>query len=281
MTFLPLRTFLLAAAFLAPALAEEALFFDRGHDSEVLRERRNFRIFMPSDYGTATAKRYPVVYWFHDSSERYNRAEDQRNYDSGPDYGGDTIAAYVGAHDVIVVKLDGSNPRPGGGGDASPWNVSPVETDRQFPFYFPELVAYIDASYRTIAGREHRGVAGTGSGGFLAYWIAGQHPHLVSSATAYMPAAELYAGPRGFDVETSLADLAANVSGVRTRLVMGTLSRSRFYHQQLNGVWQFLAPSHVTQDLDFDYGAPRLADTLNFHLKSSPSLCRNHRPGAT
>jgi hypothetical protein len=267
MAILPLKSILLAAL-LAPLCAQEALFFDRNHESEVLRERRNFRIFMPSDYGTAAAKRYPVVYWFHGENELYNRAEDHRDYDAGSDYGGDTIAKYVGTHDLIVVKLDGANPRTGGQENPRPWNVSPVETDRQFSFYFPELVAYIDASYRTIADRDHRGVAGTGWGGFLAYWIAGQHPHLVSSATALLPATELYAGPRGFDVETNLADLAANMSGVRTRLVMGTLSRSRFYHQRLNGVWLFVAPHHVTQDLDFDYGAPRLSDTLDFHLKS-------------
>src|ERR1041384_2042172 len=77
----------------AAAHASEALISDRSHWSEVLREARNFRIFLPGDYGDST-KRYPVIYWFHGYSERHNRpVQDQknRNYDTGPDYWGDTI----------------------------------------------------------------------------------------------------------------------------------------------------------------------------------------------
>src|SRR5579862_5023778 len=132
----------------------DALIQDRTHDSQVFGETRNYRIFLPPDYATS-GKRYPVIYWFHGWSERYNKPVDQpkdRNYDEGSDYGGDTIGAYVGGHDVIVVKWDGYNPRP--------YNISPVETSRQFPLYFPELVDYIDTNYRTIADREHRATSG-------------------------------------------------------------------------------------------------------------------------
>src|SRR5215471_16307671 len=105
---------LLLALFLAlvPAgRAAEALIQDRTHDSQVFGETRNYRIYLPPDYASS-AKRYPVIYWFHGWSERHNKPVENpkdRNYDMGPDYGGDTIAAYVGAHDVIVVKWDGYN----------------------------------------------------------------------------------------------------------------------------------------------------------------------------
>src|ERR1051326_5600236 len=89
--------FLLASA----AWSAGALIQDRTHDSQVFGETRNYRIFLPPDYATS-GKRYPVIYWFHGYSERYNKPVDNpkdRNYDAGSDYGGDTIAGYVGSHD--------------------------------------------------------------------------------------------------------------------------------------------------------------------------------------
>jgi enterochelin esterase-like enzyme len=59
---------------LAPtASAAEALIQDRTHDSQVFGETRNYRIFLPPDYGTS-GKRYPVIYWFHGWSERHKQA---------------------------------------------------------------------------------------------------------------------------------------------------------------------------------------------------------------
>lgn len=255
--------FLLVAA--SAAHAAEALISDRNHDSEVLREKRDFRIFLPSDYGESV-KRYPVIYWFHGYGERHNRPvadPPKRNYDSGPDYWGDTIGAYVAKHDLIVVKLDGFNPPT-----IRPWNIGPVETDRQFPFYFPELVAYIDAGYRTLADRNHRATAGLSMGGFMSFWIAGKYPHLISSASNFMGSSEFFTGPRGFDVEYRHDEMAANYNGVRTRLVTGTKDFIQFYHRRMNATWLFTAPHHETEEIEFDHGTPLLAKTLDFHMKA-------------
>ena len=156
--------------------AAEALVQDRTHESQVLGESRNYRIFLPPDYGTSN-KRYPVVYWFHGYSERHNKpaaSRNDRNYDQGSDYGGDTIAAYVGSHDVIVVKWDGYNPRTKDEKYPRPYNISPVETAGNFLSTSPSWSDYIDASYRTIADREHRATAGLSMGGFMSFWIVGQ-----------------------------------------------------------------------------------------------------------
>jgi poly(3-hydroxybutyrate) depolymerase len=250
--------------------AAEALISDRTHDSEALRETRNFRIFLPSDYATS-GKRYPVIYWFHGFGERYNRASTElphRDYDSGSDYWGDTIGAYVSSHDLIVVKLDGFNPRAPKDEYIRPWNIGPVETDRQFPFYFAELAAYIDSGYRTIADRNHRGTAGFSMGGFMSLWIAGKYPHLVSSASAFMPSTEFFAGPKGFDVEYRHDEMSGNYNGVRTRVVTGTKDFIRFYHRGLNAIWQFTAPHHETAEYEFDHGTPRISETLDFHMRA-------------
>ena len=79
------KTALLILTIASAAHATEALIEDRTHDSQVLRETRHFRIFLPGDYGTS-GKRYPVIYWFHGYSERYNQpvqGQKDRNYDTG------------------------------------------------------------------------------------------------------------------------------------------------------------------------------------------------------
>src|SRR5207237_10530586 len=120
------------------------------------------------------------------------------NHAAAPDYRGDTIAAYAGSHDVIVVKWDGYNPRTPDEKYPRPYNISPVETTRQFPLYFPELVDYIDTNYRTIADREHRATSGLSMGGLMSFWVSGKYPDLVSSASNFMGSSEFLVRPLDF-----------------------------------------------------------------------------------
>ena len=262
------KTAVLFLTIASAAHAAEALIEDRTHDSQVLRETRHFRLFLPGDYGTS-GKRYPVIYWFHGYSERYNQpvqGQKDRNYDTGPDYWGDTIGAFVTNHDVIVVKLDGYNPRTRGEKYPRPWNIGPVETDRQFPFYFQELAAYIDANYRTKPDRDHRATAGLSMGGFMSFWVAGKFPQLVSSASNFMGSSEFVVGHHGLEVEYRHDEMSGNYNGVRTRLVTGTKDFIQFYHRRMNAIWLFTAPDHQTEDIEFDHGTPKMAKTLDFHM---------------
>jgi hypothetical protein len=262
---------LLLLLYALPVRAAEAIILDRVHFSQVFMETRNYRIFLPPDYETS-GKRYPVVYWFHGWSERFNKPvadNPHRNYDEGADYGGDNIANFVAAHDVIVVKWDGYNPRFAGDNYPRPYNISPVETTRQFPLYFPELVDFIDANYRTIADRDHRATAGLSMGGFMSFWIAGKYPHLISSASNFMGSSEFYVGPRDFPVEYRHDETYGNYEGMRTRLVTGKRDFIQFYHRQMNAIWLFTRPWHETEDFDSDHGTPGMAKTLAFHMNAS------------
>jgi len=265
-----LARFICAILTALPLLGAEAIIQDRVQFSQVFEETRNFRIFLPPDYATS-GKRYPVIYWFHGWSERYNKPMDDppnRNYDSGADYGGDNIANFVATHDVIVVKPDGFNPRFSGDNYKRPYNVSPVETNRQFPLYFPELVDFIDANYRTIADRDHRAITGFSMGGFMSYWIAGKYPQLISSASSFMGSPEFFVGPRDFPVEYNHDVMYGNYDGVRTRLVTGTRDFIQFYHRQMNAIWKYARDWHETEDFDSDHGTPGIAKTLTFHMNA-------------
>jgi len=267
-----MRRLLLLLVLALAVRGAEPLILDETHESRVLGETRHYRIFLPPDY-TASGKRYPVIYWFHGWSERYNKpvARDPgRNYDQGEGgvYGGDTIARFVGSHDVIVVKWDGYNPRTPGETYLRPYNISPVETDRQFPLYFPELVAYIDSHYRTIADQEHRATAGLSMGGFMSFWIAGKYPDLVGSASNFMGSSEFFVGPRGFPVEYRHDEMHNNYDGERTRLVMGTRDFIRFYHTRMNAIWKYTRPFYETAEFDSDHGTPHMGETLEFHMRA-------------
>src|SRR5580693_4437247 len=116
---------------------------DRTHDSVVMGRVQSYQVVLPPGYA-ASKKRYPVVYWFH-GFEQSSATRDEE------------IAAYVAAHDVIVVKS------------------GPVETVGLYPLYFPELVDHIDKTLRTDANRDHRAVTGFAMGGFVALWLAGKY----------------------------------------------------------------------------------------------------------
>jgi len=253
-----------------PIFGAEAIVQDRVQFSQIFGETRNFRIFLPPDYATS-AKLYPVIYFFHGWSERYNKPVDDppnRNYDTGPDYGGDNIANFVAGHDVIVVKWDGYNPRFNGDDYKRPYNVSPVETTRQFPLYFPELVDFIDSNYRTIADRDHRATSGLSMGGFMSFWIAGKYPQLVSSASNFMGSPEFFVGPRDFPVEYNHDVMYGNYEGLRTRLVTGSRDFIQFYHREMNAIWKYARDWHETEDFDSDHGTPGMAKTLAFHMNA-------------
>ncbi|HUQ92755.1 MAG TPA: alpha/beta hydrolase-fold protein [Bryobacteraceae bacterium] len=261
---------LLLLAGAAPAQeTREAAIRDLTFQSEVFNEQRNFRIFLPPNYDLAKDKRYPVIYFFHGHGERHNRPpRSNPGYDSGPVYGGDNIAAFVSRNDVIVVKWDGANPRTPGEDYIRPYNISPVETNRQFPLYFPELVRHIDSRFRTIADRDHRATAGLSMGGFMSFWIAGKYPHLVGSASNFMGSSEFFTGPREFPTEYRHDEMYRNYEGLRTRIVTGSSDFIRWYHRRMNLIWDYTRLPHEHEEFDSGHGTPGMAKTLAFHMEA-------------
>lgn len=220
-------------------LAHSDTIIDSRHYSNVMGEIRNFRIFLPPGYAKNPQKRYPVIYFFHGWGQRYfgEGAEEYAGYDKGEQNKGDNIDNYVKKHDVIVVKADGYNRREDEEYYRRPYNVLPVETHRQFPIYFPELVNYIDDRYRTIATRQQRAVAGLSMGGFMTFYLAAKYPHLVSSAGSFCGSPEFVLGPYEFPVEYKHMDMYRNLAGINVRLHYGDKDFIRSYHQDMNRTW--------------------------------------------
>jgi len=243
---------------------------DSMHYSNVFGEIRNYRIFLPPAYFQNPQKKYPVIYFLHGWSQRYfgDGGQNYEQFDSGNQSKGDNIANFVSSHDVIVVKSDGYNRSPGEKYYFRPYNVTPVETFRQFPIYYPELIDYIDAHYKTIADREHRAISGLSMGGFMTFWISGKYPDLFTAAGNFCGSAEFEVGPKDFPVEYRHIDMHKNYGAVKLRLNYGDKDFIRSYHEDMNKIWPQLMDNYEYKIYDAEHSTCGMGEMFGFFMKT-------------
>lgn len=131
-------------------------------------EVRTIPIYLPPGYEDGL-DRYPVVYALHGYYETPNWMTGM-----GPTL--DTLVANGEAQNMILVFPDGDNLFNG-----SQYLSSPTIGDYE-SYIARELVAYVDANYRTIANREARGIAGCSMGGNGALHLAFTFPDIFGTA---------------------------------------------------------------------------------------------------
>lgn len=127
---------------------------------------QSYLIALPSDYAHEPGKRYPVLYLLHGAL-------------STPDeYLVCLRLLEMTAHeDLIVVMPDG-----GQAGFYLDWYDG---TQHWETADIHHLIPHVDATYRTIAQRAGRAVAGLSMGGFGAMHYATRHPHLFVAAGSF------------------------------------------------------------------------------------------------
>jgi S-formylglutathione hydrolase FrmB len=250
--------------------AGDVTIIDSRHYSQIFGEMRNYRIFLPPGYFENPQKRYPVIYFYHGWSQRYfgSGPDGYNSYEQGDDNNGDNIANFVSDHEVIVVKPDGYNRSPGEEYYLRPYNIGPVETIRQYPVYFPELVSFIDANYRTIADREHRAISGLSMGGFMSYWIGGKYPQLISAIGNFCGSAEFVVGPKDFPVEYRHIDMYKNYAGINVRLNYGDEDFIRYYHRDLNKIWPLVMDKYEYKIYHAAHLTCGMGEMFSFLMKS-------------
>ena len=248
--------------------AGNAIITDSRHYSQVFGEIRNFRIFLPPGYYENPLERYPVIYYYHGWSQRYFGSTSSTDRDQGDSNNGDNIASFVATHDVIVVRPDGYNRKPYEEYYLRPYNISPVETYRQFPLYFPELVKYIDANYKTIPDRNHRAISGLSMGGFMTFWISGKYPHLVCAAGNFCGSSEFIVGPENFPVEYRHMDMSGNYAGLNVRLNYGNKDFIRCYHRDLNRIWTQVLDNYEFKVYEAEHTTCGLGEMFEFIMNT-------------
>lgn len=156
---------------------------------------REVIVFLPPSYATEKSKRYPVVYALHG----YSIGAEQWTHEI---HVPQTIegAFAQGAKEMIVVLPDAKTIHNG-----SMYSSSLTTGDFE-KFISHDVVAYIDAHYRTIPDRTSRGLVGHSMGGYGASRIGMKHPDVFGSLYIMSPCcmSARPAGPANPELEKTL-----------------------------------------------------------------------------
>jgi endo-1,4-beta-xylanase len=135
----------------------------------------SYRIYLPPGYSTNTNRRYPVIYFLHGRS-----VDSKRPITAGYIARIDAAVRSGVMPPMIVVLVQGLN---------TGWYVD--AQDGQHPMesiLIKDLIAHVDATYRTIATREGRAIEGHSMGGYGALHIGFKYPELFAAVTGNSPA---------------------------------------------------------------------------------------------
>jgi S-formylglutathione hydrolase FrmB len=160
--------------------------------SQMLGTTKHARVYLPPSYATGT-KRYPVAYYLHGASGSEADWSTQGRL-------GATMDSLIstGMPELIVVMPDGDD------GWYTTWNAlgnysectrNPPKKESAADYCVPwpkyddyiarDVVAHIDSTYRTVADRAHRGIAGLSMGGYGAVSLALGYPDVFSAAASH------------------------------------------------------------------------------------------------
>jgi enterochelin esterase-like enzyme len=161
---------------------------------------RDAIVFLPPSYGKEKSRRYPVVYALHG----YSIGAEQW---TGEIHVPQTIeGAFAGGAGEMIVVLPDSKTAHNGSMYSS--SVTTGDFER---YVSHDVVAWVDARYRTIPERTSRGLVGHSMGGYGATRIGMKHADVFGSLYVMSPCclAARAAGPAGADLEKAVAGMKA------------------------------------------------------------------------
>ncbi|MGD2168370.1 MAG: alpha/beta fold hydrolase [Gammaproteobacteria bacterium] len=173
---------------------------------------RDALVLLPPDYAAEAPRRYPVVYALHGYSigaEQWSQEIHVPQTIEG--------AFASGAREMIVVLPDSKTAHNG-----SMYSNS-ITTGNFEDYVSRDVVAYMDAHYRTIPVRESRGLVGHSMGGYGASRISMKHSDVFGSVYIMSPCCMQPRGPEvPFNTDAELGDaLAIEAPGESANLPMG------------------------------------------------------------
>ncbi len=141
---------------------------------------RDVSVYLPPSYGTATTRRYPVLYLLHGYTDNDDRWFGRvQHFISVPEAVDKSVAA--GGREMIVVMPNAYTRYQGS------MYSSSVTTGDWEAFIAKDLVGYVDAHFRTVADVKSRGLAGHSMGGYGTVRIGMKFPDVFSSIYALSP----------------------------------------------------------------------------------------------
>jgi len=139
-------------------------------------------VVRPASYAKNKKTRYPVLYLLHGA---FGHFSDWLRKTPDPQL----VQRLADQYNLLVVMPEGET--------FSFYLDSPVSAGSQFETYLTkEVIAKIDHTYRTVADRKGRVVAGLSMGGHGALYLSARHPDLFSAAGSMSGALDLSSANR-------------------------------------------------------------------------------------
>jgi enterochelin esterase-like enzyme len=146
------------------------LVYWRDVHSAFLGPDRNVEVWLPPEYDTATATRYPVLYM----ADGQNLFDPRLSF-TGVDWGVDESVMRLvrrGVIPPIIVVGVWNSPRRSF--EYSPWHGAP----QYARFLIEELMPRVNREFRTRTGPANTAVMGSSMGGILSFYLVTYHPEV-------------------------------------------------------------------------------------------------------
>ncbi|HEY5936981.1 MAG TPA: alpha/beta hydrolase family protein [Kofleriaceae bacterium] len=230
--------------------------------SEALGVEKDLLVYLPAGYDPAGTRRYPVFYYLHGlgGSEtdwlehgKIDRVADSLDLQAiivMPDGDAGFYADGKTATDYTACLKNGTGLFDPG----APKAKTCVRAPKYETYMTRDLIAHVDTTYKTIASREGRAIAGLSMGGFGALTLALRHPDLYAAAVSHSGVdALLYEGPSPY--QKGKVELVRDVKNWGGRLgPFGAWIRGIFGSELAN--WQAHDPASLVGKLG--PGGPKL-----------------------
>ena len=148
------------------------------YNSSTLGMDRRLTVYTPAGYETS-GKRYPVFYLLHGMGGDENAWSELGRTAQILD----NLIAQGKAKPMIVVMTNGNASQEAAPGESSLGYTSasmqlPKTMEGSFETAFPDVVNFIDRTYRTLKNKQNRAIAGLSMGGFHSMHISKQYPDM-------------------------------------------------------------------------------------------------------
>lgn len=164
----------------ASCFGQTGKVYDRvSHTSKILKEERNFAVYLPPDYETSQ-RSYPVLYLLHgggDDQTGWVQFGEVLHITDKAIKEGKATPMIIVMPDAKTTKLGFFNHIDG------TWNYE--------DYFFNELMPYVEQTYRIKSEKRYRAIAGLSMGGEGAFIYALHRPDLFSAACPLSASVEI------------------------------------------------------------------------------------------
>ncbi len=148
------------------------------YNSPVLGMKRRMSVYTPAGY-EHNSERYPVIYLLHgmggDEDAWLSLGRAAQIFDN--------LIANGKMKPAIVVMPNGNVDMEAAPGETKDGLITPTTDlphtmEGSYEVAFPDIVAFVDKTYRTISDKSHRAIAGLSMGGFHSLHISKEYPDM-------------------------------------------------------------------------------------------------------